>query len=66
MFIQSDEGRLINLFLLQSVITVFNRITGKYQIAYLHTNGVITRELSFDTKEEAETKKQSIINSLLS
>lgn len=64
MFIQTDEGKLQNLYLLQDVRVVQND-DETYSIGYVQINGEILKELSFETEEEAELKRQEIIAKLL-
>ena len=64
MFIQTDEGKLQNLYLLQDVRVVQND-DETYSIGYVQINGEILKELSFETEEEAESKRQEIIAKLL-
>lgn len=64
MFIQTDEGKLQNLYLLQDVRVVLND-DETYSIGYVQINGEILKELSFETEEEAESKRQEIIAKLL-
>ena len=64
MFIQTDEGKLQNLYLLQDVRVVLND-DETYSIGYVQVNGEILKELSFETEEEAESKRQEIITKLL-
>ena len=64
MFIQTDEGKLQNLYLLQDVRVVLND-DETYSIGYVQVNGEILKELSFETEEEAESKRQEIVTKLL-
>lgn len=67
MFIETDEGRLQNLYLLQNVL-VGNREndeTSPYCIDWVQSNGLIIKEGEFATESAAETKREEIVNKLL-
>ena len=68
MFIETDTHRLQNLYLLQNVIaTVLDEEaeTPKYTVGWVQSNGVIIKEGEFDTLQEAESKRDEIIEDLL-
>ena len=64
MFIQTDTGRLQNLYLLQDIRVITND-DNTFSIGYVQMNGEIIKELSYDTEEDAKTKRQEIINKIL-
>ena len=64
MFIETDTGRLQNLYLLQDVRVIQNE-DNTYSIGYVQMNGEIIKELSFDSEETANTKKDEIVQKLL-
>ena len=68
MFIETDTKRLQNLYLLQNIIVTEpdeNAETPKYTIGRVQSNGVIIKEGEFNTLQEAETKRDEIVESLL-
>lgn len=68
MFIETDTKRLQNLYLLQNIIVTEldeNAKTPKYTIGWVQSNGVIIKEGEFNTLQEAETKRDEIVESLL-
>lgn len=68
MFIETDTKRLQNLYLLQNIIVTEldeNAETPKYTIGWVQSNGVIIKEGEFNTLQEAETKRDEIVESLL-
>lgn len=64
MFIETDTGRLQNLYLLQDVRVIQNE-DNTYSIGYVQINGEIIKELSFDSEETANAKRDEIIQKLL-
>lgn len=64
MFIETDTGRLQNLYLLQDVRVIQNE-DNTYSIGYVQINGEIIKELSFDSEETANTKRNEIVQKLL-
>lgn len=64
MFIETDTGRLQNLYLLQDVRVIQNE-DNTYSIGYVQINGEIIKELSFDSEETANTKRDEIVQKLL-
>ena len=64
MFIETDTGRLQNLYLLQDVRVIQNE-DNTYSIGYIQMNGEIIKELSFDSEETANTKRDEIVQKLL-
>ena len=68
MFIETDTKRLQNLYLLQNIIVTEldeNAETPKYTIGWVQSNGVIIKEGEFNTLQEAEIKRDEIVESLL-
>lgn len=67
MFFETDEGKLLNLTLLQNVqvINSSNDIN-KYSIGYFQINGEILEEGSFNTQLEALNALDTIKTKLLS
>ena len=67
MFIETDTGRLQNLYLLQNVIVTDNDNNEEYPyaIGWVQSNGVIIKEGEFSTLEAAQSKRDDIIESLL-
>lgn len=64
MFIETDTGRLQNLYLLQDVRVIQNE-DNTYSIGYVQMNGEIIKELSFDSEETANVKRDEIVQKLL-
>ena len=64
MFIETDTGRLQNLYLLQDVRVIQNE-DDTYSIGYVQMNGEIIKELSFDSEETANAKRDEIVQKLL-
>lgn len=64
MFIETDTGRLQNLYLLQDVRVIQNE-DNTYSIGYVQMNGEVIKELSFDSEETANTKRDEIVQKLL-
>ncbi len=64
MFIETDTGRLQNLYLLQDVRVIQNE-DNTYSIGYVQMNGEIIKELSFDSEETANAKRDEIVQKLL-
>lgn len=64
MFIETIDGRLQNVTLLQEVI-IINNEDDTYSIGYVQINGEIIKEGSYDTIEDAESAKESIEEDLL-
>ena len=66
LFIETEGGRLQNLFLLQDIRVVDSQIQeGKFAAAYVQENGVIIEDQVFNTYEEADSAVQSARESLL-
>ena len=65
MFIETETGRLQNLFLLQDVIITKND-DDTFCIGYVQANGEIIKEGSYNSIESAETAKAAIYAKLLS
>lgn len=65
MFIETIDGRLQNLTLLQDVIVVKNE-DDTYSIGYVQVNGEVIKEGTYDSEENAVSAKESIIDDLLS
>lgn len=64
MFIETDTGRLQNLYLLQDVRVIQNE-DNTYSIGYVQMNGEVIKELSFDSEETANAKRDEIVQKLL-
>ena len=64
MFIETDTGRLQNLYLLQDVRVIQNE-DNTYSIGYVQMNGEVIKELSFDSEETANVKRDEIVQKLL-
>ena len=66
LFIETDAGRLQNLYLLQDVRVIDSQTQeGKYAVAYVQENGMIIEDQLFDTYEEADSVVQSVRQKLL-
>lgn len=66
LFIETDGGKLQNLYLLQAVVSIPSQETpNKYAVAYIQENGTIIEDLLYDTKAEADTKVAQIKQKLL-
>ncbi len=65
MFIETINGRLQNIMLLQDVIIVNNE-DNTFSIGYLQANGEVIKEGVYNTEEDANTVKESIYATLLS
>jgi len=65
MFIETINGRLQNIMLLQDVIVVNNE-DNTFSIGYLQANGEVIKEGVYNTEEDANTVKESIYATLLS
>lgn len=65
MFIETINGRLQNIMLLQDVIIVNNE-DNTFSIGYLQANGEVIKEGVYNTEEDANTVKESIYTTLLS
>ena len=70
MFIETNSGRLQNLYLLQDVRVMENEKKTDseeltYAVAYVQMNGVIIKEGIYATKEEAETIRQEVVAKLI-
>jgi len=65
MFIETINGRLQNVTLLQGVIVVKNE-DDTYSIGYVQVNGEVIKEGTYDSEENAVSVKESIIDDLLS
>lgn len=70
MFIETNSGRLQNLYLLQDVRVMENDKKSDseeltYAIAYVQMNGVVIKEGTYATKDEAETIRQEVVAKLL-
>jgi len=70
MFIETNNGRLQNLYLLQDVRVIENEkkldsdeLT--YAVAYVQMNGVIIKEGAYATQEEAEAIRKDIVAKLV-
>lgn len=66
LFIETNSGRLQNLYLLQDVRVVDSKKEeGKFAAGYVQSNGVIIEDEIFDTFEEANEAVQGIRSDLL-
>lgn len=66
MFIETEEGKLQNLYLLQDIRVVeSDKNPEKYSVGYVQMNGEIYKEGEYSTLSEAEEKKTAIIQKLL-
>jgi len=66
LFIETNSGRLQNLYLLQDVRVVDSRIQeDKFAVGYVQENGMIIEDEIFDTYEEADTEVQKVKQKLL-
>ena len=67
LFIETEAGKLQNLFLLQDVRALPSEIEPeKFALAYIQENGTIIEDVLYDTIEEAEEKAESVREELLS
>ena len=66
MFIETEAGRLQNLYLLQDVRVMDNsKKEGTYTIGYVQMNGAIIQEGEYETFEAADSKREEIVAKLL-
>lgn len=70
MFIETNSGRLQNLYLLQDVRVMENdkKLDSEeltYAVAYVQMNGVVIKEGAYATQEEAEAIRQEVVAKLL-
>ena len=66
LFIETNSGRLQNLYLLQDVRVIDSRIQeGKFAVGYIQENGMMIEDEVFDTYEEADTEVQKARQKLL-
>lgn len=66
LFIETEAGKLQNLFLLQDVRALPSEIEPeKFALAYIQENGTIIEDVLYDTIEEAEQKAESVRKELL-
>lgn len=70
MFIETTNGRLQNLYLLQDVRVIENDKKSDsdeltYAVAYVQMNGVIIKEGAYATQEEAEAIRKDIVAKLV-
>ena len=63
MFIKTDSNRLQNLYYLQDVIIIEE--DEKFYIGWVQTNGEVIKDGEYADRNEAESKLNSIINSLV-
>lgn len=64
MFIETIEGRLQNVILLQDVIVIEND-DETYSIGYVQVNGEVIKEGEYNSSSDAESERQNIYDSLL-
>ena len=66
LFIETNSGRLQNLYLLQDVRVVESKIEeGKFAVGFVQENGMIIEDERFDTQQEAAEVVQEIREQLL-
>jgi len=66
LFIETNSGRLQNLYMLQDVRVVDSKIEeNKFAVAYVQANGMIIEDEIFDTYEEADSVVQSVKSTLI-
>lgn len=66
LFIETNSGRLQNLYLLQDVRVIESKIEeGKFAVGFVQENGMIIEDERFDTHQEAEDAVQDIRDQLL-
>lgn len=66
LFIETNSGKLQNLYLLQDVRVVDSRIQeDKFAVGFVQENGMIIEDEIFDTYEEADEVVQEIRQQLL-
>ena len=65
MFIQTDSGRLQNLYTLQNV-KVVKTADNKYAIAFIQINGEVILDGIYETEEAANVVYNKIVTKLLS
>lgn len=68
MFIETNQGRLQNLYLLQDVRVIENDTDSEektYAVAYIQINGVVIKEGAYATKAEAEEVRNEIVAKLV-
>ena len=66
LFIETNSGRLQNLYLLQDVRVVESKIEeGKFAVGFVKENGMIIEDERFDTQQEAEDVVQDVRDQLL-
>ena len=64
MFIETETGRLQNLYLLQDIRVIQND-EEKWQVSFIQMNGVAINEGEYDTEEEAQQIKEVEVAKLL-
>lgn len=65
MFYKCENGRLQNLYLLQTLRIIEDDETHKFSIGWVQANGAIVKEYSYDTEKEALTKLTELNQKLL-
>ena len=66
LFIETNSGRLQNLYLLQDVRVVDSQIQeGKFAVGFVQENGMIIEDELFDTYEDTENAVESVKEELL-
>lgn len=66
MFIETDEGRLQNLYLLQNVIvTESDNEEYPYCVGWVQSNGMIIKEGKYTDSDSAEAKRKEIMAELI-
>ena len=66
MFIQTDSGRLQNLYTLQNVKVINTLDDNKYTIAFIQINGEVILDGTYETEEKANEAYNKIVTKLLS
>ena len=66
LFIETNSGRLQNLYLLQDVRVIDSKVQeGKFAVGFIQENGMIIEDEIFDTYEEADEVVQDVREELL-
>lgn len=66
LFIETDGGKLQNLYLLQAVVSIPSQeVPEKFAVAYVQENGTIIEDELYDTKSEADAKVAEVREKLL-
>ena len=66
LFIETDGGKLQNLYLLQAVVAIPSQeVPNKFAVAYMQENGTLIEDLLYDTQADADAKVAQIKQKLL-